>query len=95
MPGVPLDGPWPPAPQPLAGWTPGESIRLSEVVARVVAIPEVIAVRDLRMGPADGDDDDWVQGANGVLGVPVGHVPRRSVYDCFTTEFLLDGGCDA
>lgn len=95
VPGVPLDGPWPPAPQPLAGWTPGESIRLSEVVARVVAIPEVIAVRDLRMGPADGDDDDWVQGANGVLAVPVGHVPRRSVYDCFTTEFLLDGGCDA
>jgi hypothetical protein len=87
------DGPWPPAPQPTLGWIPGESIRLSEVVARVVDIPEVIAVRDLQMRREDSST--WASGANGVLVIPVGHVPRRSVYECFATEFLVDGGCDA
>jgi hypothetical protein len=98
-----LSGPWPPSPQPLGGWVPGEAIRLSEVVAQVVAIPEVLAVRDLAIGREDKGDPDiptpdtivWASGANGVLAIPAGHVPRRSVYDCFTTEFLIDGGCDA
>lgn len=88
-----IDGPWPPAPQPTSGWTPGESIRLSEVVARIVAIPEVLAVRELRMR-REGSSA-WAAGANGVLTIPVGHIPRRSLFDCFETEFLIDGGCDA
>ena len=98
-----LSGPWPPSPQPPGGWVPGEAIRLSEVVAQVVAIPEVLAVRDLKIGREDEGDPaiptpdtiTWASGANGVLAIPVGHVPRRSVYDCFSTEFLIDGGCDA
>jgi len=94
-PGVapPISGPWPPAPQPSGGWTPGEAIRLSEVVAQIVAIPEVIAVKDLKIGSDDGAR--WVAGANAEFEIPVGHVPRRSVYECFSTEFLLDGGCNA
>jgi len=99
-----LAGPWPPSPQPTGGWVPGEAIRLSEVVATIVAIPEVLAVKDLAIGREDeeNDPDDplddtvvWVSGANATLSIPVGHVPRRSIYDCFTTEFLIDGGCDA
>jgi hypothetical protein len=98
-----ISGPWPSSPQPPGGWVPGDAIRLSEVVAQVVAIPEVLAVRDLKMGREDEGDPDtilddtivWASGANGVLTIPVGRIPRRSVYDCFTTEFLIDGGCDA
>lgn len=88
-----LSGPWPPAPQPHGGWVPGEAIRLSEVVAQIVATPEVIAVKELKIGKDNGTG--WVSGANAEFEIPVGHVPRRSVYECFTTEFLLDGGCDA
>jgi hypothetical protein len=93
MPSPLISGPWPQSPQPPGGWVPGESIRLSEVVAKVVAIPEVIAVRDLKIGSDDGTV--WASGANAVFAIPVGHVPRRSIYDCFTTEFVIDGGCDA
>ncbi len=87
----PLDGPWPPAPQPAVGWLPGEPVPLSEVVERLVGVPEVIAVRDLTLQIGSGA---VASGANGALPVPAGHVPTRDPIGCFTTVLQVTGACD-
>ena len=49
-----VDGPWPPIPQPAEGWNPGEAIRFTEVVERMVSVPDVLGVEDLWLKLAGG-----------------------------------------
>lgn len=86
-----IDGPWPPSPQPRAGWNPGEAIRLTEIVEQLVADSDVLGVKDLVLrlpSPATPVDDP-----SGALELPADAVPVRAPGVCLTLELATDGRC--
>lgn len=49
-----FDGPWPPAPQPVGGWIPGDPIRITELVQVVLADPAALGIESLQVSVSGG-----------------------------------------
>ena len=94
----PLRGPWEPAPQPVGGWVPGEPVRFSEVVERLMGVPEVIGVTSMSMRTVE--QLTWTPASAGSLEIPAGTVPQLATPGCFTAAFQVadapsSGACSA
>lgn len=85
-----IDGPWPRLDQPTAGWTPGESIRFTEVVAAIVADPAVLGIESLAIQVGGGG---FVDAAAGTVPLDPDCVPRLDDVQCLRVRFVLSGGC--
>ncbi len=88
---VPLvDGPWPRVDQPADGWTPGESIRFSEVVQAIVVDPEILGVENLSIRVGSGP---FVPSTAGSVALASDCVPRLADTQCLRVRFALAGEC--
>jgi len=85
-----VDGPWPPTPQPALGWNPGEAIRFTEVVERIVSAPDVLGVEDLWL-QLDGYAE--VPASAGQVVLPKDAIPVLAEHDCLTVNYAKQGGC--
>ena len=90
VPGPAVDGPWPRQDQPADGWTPGESIRFTEVVAAIVADPAILGVENLAI---DVDGAGPVPSAAGTVPLPPDGVPVLADLQCLRVRLVLSGGC--
>lgn len=85
-----IDGPWPRVDQPADGWTPGESIRFTEVVAAIVADPTVLGIEGLAITVGSGDP---VESSAGSVPLDPDCVPQLADVQCLRVRFVLAGGC--
>lgn len=86
-----IDGPWPPAAQPVGGWVPGEAIRFSEVIEAIAGVPGVRGVRDVFMRRPD--QTALVHSDVGELTLPSGAVPVLAAGGCFTVASSTTEAC--
>ncbi len=86
-----VSGPWPPAPQPPAGWVPGEAVRFSEVVETLADSPDVLGVRGVYLKLAG--DPAWTDASAGRLELPAGSVPTLDADGCLDLELATTQGC--
>ncbi|KQY42952.1 hypothetical protein [Cellulomonas sp. Root137] len=85
-----IDGPWPRVDQPTAGWTPGEAIRFTEVVAAIVADPAILGVELLSIRAGTGP---FVGSTAGSVPLDADCVPELADVQCLRVRFALSGGC--
>lgn len=85
-----IDGPWPRVDQPSAGWTPGEAIRFTEVVAAVLADPAVLGIEELAIKVGTGGFVPWTAGT---VALDPDCVPELADVQCLRVRFVLSGGC--
>jgi hypothetical protein len=85
-----VDGPWPRVDQPPAGWTPGESIRLTEVVQAIVADPAILGVENLSIQVGSGP---FVPSSTGSVPLDPDCVPQLADAQCLRVRFDLEGEC--
>jgi hypothetical protein len=85
-----IDGPWPRVDQPADGWTPGEAIRFTEVVAAIVADPVILGVENLaiKVGTAD-----FLASGAGSVPLDPDCVPELADVQCLRVRFALTGEC--
>jgi hypothetical protein len=85
-----IDGPWPRIDQPSDGWTPGEAIRFTEVVAAIVADPAILGIESLAMKVGAGA---FVDSAAGSVPLDPDCIPQLADVQCLRVRFVLSGGC--
>jgi hypothetical protein len=87
-----IEGSWPPAAQPAEGWTPGDPIRLSELVQRLADDPLVLGMEGLQLAVGDGD---WLPdpGITGHVSLPPDCVPVLADRNCLTVTLTLATEC--
>lgn len=87
-----IEGSWPPAPQPEDGWTPGDPIRLSELVQRLADDPLVIGIEGLQIAIGDGE---WLPnpGITGHVELPPQCVPVLADRRCMRVKLALATEC--
>ncbi|WP_297084453.1 hypothetical protein, partial [uncultured Demequina sp.] len=83
-----VDGPWPPHPQPLDGWIPGEPVRLTEVVQAIVADDAVLGVEGLALRAGTGP---WV--TEGAVELDPDCVPGDVDGECVRVRLVTTGEC--
>jgi len=86
-----IDGPWPPEPQPEGGWTPGEVIRLHELVQILANDATIIGVEGVEVQV----DGAWYAIALGKTEAPLGPdcVPVLAATECLQVRLELAADC--
>lgn len=87
-----IEGSWPPVPQPAGGWRPGEPIRLSELVERLVDDPLVLGIEGL--GVAVGGSE-WLPEPDdgGEVRLAPDCVPELAERQCLRATLMLATEC--
>jgi hypothetical protein len=87
-----IEGAWPQIPQPSGGWTPGDPIRLSELVQRLADDPLVIGMEGLQVAIGGGD---WLPdpGITGAVPLPPDCVPELAERQCVRVTLALATEC--
>jgi hypothetical protein len=86
-----VDGPWPRIEQPAGGWVPGEPVRFTEVVAAIVANPDVWGVE--RLGMKLEGATSFVPQSAGSLEIPPNAIPTLADGRCLRVRFSLAARC--
>lgn len=86
-----VDGPWPRVEQPAGGWVPGEPVRFTEVVAAVVAHPDVWGIE--KLGLKLEGAGSFVPQSAGSLAIPGNAVPVLADGRCLRVRFSLATRC--
>jgi hypothetical protein len=85
-----IDGPWPRVNQPVAGWTPGEAIRFTEVVTAISADPAILGVEELAIKAGTGP---FIGSTDGSVPIDPDCVPELAVVQCLQVRFAVTGEC--
>jgi hypothetical protein len=85
-----VDGPWPRTDQPSTGWTPGESIRFSEVVQAISRGEEILGVENLSIKVGAGP---FVPSSAGSVSLDPACVPGLAGTQCLSVRLSLQGDC--
>jgi hypothetical protein len=79
-----IGGPWPPPPPPAAGWTPGDAVRVAELVERLADDPEVLGVEALEVRT---EGADWAAES---VDLGPSCVPRLAADQCLKVTLQLE-----
>jgi hypothetical protein len=87
-----IAGTWPAVAQPSLGWTPGDAIRLSELVEQLADDPEVLGIEGLQVAIGDGE---WLPdpGITGHVPLPPDCVPKLSNRKCLRVTLARQTEC--
>ena len=87
-----IEGSWPDVPQPADGWTPGDPIRLSELVQVLADDPLVLGMEGLQLAVGDGD---WLPdpGVTGAAPLPSNCVPELAERKCLRVTLTRASEC--
>jgi hypothetical protein len=87
-----IEGSWPAVPQPTDGWTPGDPIRLSELVQVLADDPLVLGMEGLQLAVGAGG---WLPdpGITGEVPLPSNCVPVLAERKCLGVTLTLASEC--
>ncbi len=87
-----IEGSWPEVPQPADGWTPGDPIRLSELVQVLADDPLVLGMEGLQLAVGTGG---WLPdpGITGEVPLPPNCVPELAERKCLGVTLTLASEC--